>query len=131
MGLNLSLMYFAALLLTPVLLAAAPAKLDFNRDIRPILSDRCFSCHGPDAQARKAGLRLDNKEGAFSRKGVIVAGDPAASRLLKRVNGGGMPPTGPALTRPQIELMEQWVASGANWDVHWSYVPPTKPALPH
>ena len=129
MGLNLSLM-LAALLLTPVLLAAAPAKLDFNRDIRPILSDRCFSCHGPDAQTRKAGLRLDNKEGAFSRKGVIVAGDPSASRLLKRIDGGGMPPTGPALTAPQIELMKQWVASGANWDLHWSYVPPTKPALP-
>ena len=129
-GLNLTLMLLAALLLTPVLLAAAPAKLDFNRDIRPILSDRCFSCHGPDEKARQAGLRLDNKEGAFARPGVIVAGDPSASRLLKRVSGGGMPPTGPALTPAQIDLLKQWVNSGANWDVHWSYVAPTHPAEP-
>ena len=125
-------MLLAALLLNSTLLAAAPAKVNFNRDIRPILSDRCFTCHGPDEQARKAGLRLDTKEGAFARKGVIVAGDSDASRLLKRLvaEQGRMPPTGPALTTAQIDLLKQWVASGAAWDMHWSYVPPVKPAVP-
>ncbi|MBY0504971.1 MAG: DUF1553 domain-containing protein [Bryobacteraceae bacterium] len=127
-------MPLAAFLLTSTLFAAAPAKLNFNRDIRPILSDRCFTCHGPDEKARKAGLRLDTKEGAFARKGVIVAGDASASRLLKRVTAANaplrMPPDGPPLTGAQIETLKQWVTSGATWDLHWSYVPPAKPPVP-
>ncbi len=128
-------MPLAALLLTSTLLAAAPSKLNFNRDIRPILSDRCFSCHGPDEKARQAGLRLDTKEGAFARKGLIVAGDADGSRLLKRVTAEKltlrMPPEGPALTTTQVDLLKQWVASGATWDVHWSYVAPVKAAVPN
>jgi hypothetical protein len=120
-------MFLAAIMLTPLFLAAAPAKLDFNRDIRPILSDRCFTCHGPDEKARKAGLRLDTKDGAFARKGVIVAGDAEASRLVKRVTADKMrmPPEGPPLSSAQTDLLKQWIASGAKWDVHWSYVPLT------
>ncbi len=125
-------MLVAAFFIAPLLLAAAPAKIDFNRDIRPILSDRCFTCHGPDEKSRKAGLRLDTKEGAFSRKGLIVAGDAAGSRLLKRVTAekGRMPPDGPPLTAPQIEALKQWIGNGASWDLHWSYVPPKRPAEP-
>jgi len=131
---NFILMTLAALLLAPLVLAAAPAKLDFNRDIRPILSDRCFTCHGPDEKARKAGLRLDTKEGAFSRQGLIVAGDAAGSRLVKRVIAEKpplrMPPSGPPLTSAQIDLLKQWVATGAKWDTHWSYAPPVRPTEP-
>jgi len=118
-------------------LAAAPpppAKVDFNRQIRPILSDRCFTCHGPDEAGRKAGLRLDTRAGAFERKGVIVPGDAGASRLLKRIAvanpASRMPPTGPALTAAQQELIQRWIAEGANWTEHWSYVTPVRPAEP-
>ena len=109
-------------------------KVDFNRDVRPILSDRCFSCHGPDEKSRQAGLRLDRRDGLFERKGVVVAGDAEASRLIKRVLAKApptrMPPAGEALNDRQIQTLKQWISEGAVWEDHWSYVPPKKAVEP-
>src|SRR5688572_577024 len=120
--------------------AAAP---DFNHDIRPILSDKCFRCHGPDENERKGGqngLRLDTPLGAREDLGggafAIVAGKPQKSELIARVTSTDeeeiMPPlkTGKALTKREIELLRSWIASGASYAQHWSYEPPRQAPLP-
>ncbi len=118
---------------------AAPAKLDFTRDIRPILSDKCFSCHGPDEKKRMAGLRLDTKDSAFEdRKNgpAIVPGSAAKSKLLIRVSHENrnlrMPPAaaGEPLSERQIGLIKQWIEAGAPWALHWAYEPPKRPIIP-
>lgn len=113
-------------LLAMALLAAAP-KVDFVREVRPILSDRCFACHGPDEANRKANLRLDTAEGA---KAAIDSG-----KLLGRVTHAKkaqrMPPPGaPELSEAQIAALKNWVDSGAEYKMHWSYVAPRRPDLP-
>ena len=116
--------------------ASAQQRVDFNRDIRPILSENCFTCHGPDEGTRKAKLRFDTKEGAFAKAGVIVAGNATNSRLIKRIVTTDpdmiMPPpsSGHKLTKAQIDLLTRWVDEGANWGLHWSFVTPQRPALP-
>ena len=119
--------------------------IDFNRDIRPILSDTCFACHGPDPTPRMAGLRFDIKEGAFAKAGVIVPGDSLNSRLIKRIAAPEpemrMPPaaSGRTLSAKQIELLRRWIDEGAKWDTHWAYLAPKRleppkvsnPAWPH
>src|SRR5687767_987717 len=120
--------------------AAEVATIDFSRDIRPILSDNCFACHGPDQDQRKAKLRLDTKEDAFkaakSGEFAIVPGDPAKSSLLKRVTATDpdeiMPPpkSGKTLTPRQIDLLKTWIASGAKWQGHWAFDPPQRPNVP-
>ena len=106
--------------------------VDFNRDIRPILSDNCFACHGPDPTQRKAGFRFDTKEGAFAKSGVIVPGDSLNSRLIKRISAAEperrMPPldSGRTLSTRQIELLRRWIDEGAKWDAHWAYLPPKR-----
>lgn len=118
---------------------AFAGNVDFNRDIRPILSRNCFDCHGPDSKQRKAELRLDTKAGAFADLGghaAFVAGKPDQSEALRRMLSTDadehMPPTktGKKPTAAQIELIRQWIAQGAKWSEHWSYVPPTRPAVP-
>ncbi|MEX2262579.1 MAG: DUF1553 domain-containing protein [Bryobacteraceae bacterium] len=118
---------------------AAFAAVDFNREIRPILSDNCFACHGPDEKQRQVGLRLDTREGAFAERGgsaVIVPGDSSKSRLFQRISteqkAVRMPPAGAqrTMTAPQIELIRRWIDEGAKWETHWAYVPPTRPELP-
>ncbi len=131
---------FAAMLTGPAVVRAAEAKVDFNRDIRPILSDNCFACHGPDAKQRKAKLRLDTRDGALAKlRGgdhAIVPGKIEESTLIERISsddpGQRMPPakTGKHLTAQQIELFRRWIAQGAPYAVHWSFVPPSKPDLP-
>jgi hypothetical protein len=114
-------------------------KLDFNRDIRPILSDHCFACHGPDPKARKAGLRLDRKVDALrDREGhaAIVPGDVEASDLAFRIeaedNEVRMPPpeSREPLTAAQAETLKRWIAQGAPWKEHWAFLPPERPPLP-
>ena len=110
---------------------AAEPKIDFNRDIRPILSDNCFSSHGPDKDRRKAGLRLDVRADALQKlesgEVAIVPGKPAESRLLKVValpvsDDDCMPPakTGKKLSSSQIDTLRQWIAAGANYSEHWA-----------
>lgn len=133
------LLWFAALTM------AEPAKsdeIDFNRDIKPILSNRCYFCHGPDESERQGGLdglRLDTREGALEDLGghaAIVAGEPQASELLTRVLADDaavvMPPPGMGakLTVAETELLTRWIRQGAPYSPHWSYVPPERPSLP-
>src|SRR5687767_4127991 len=113
---------------TPASSAEVP---DFNRDVRPILAARCFKCHGPDDAARKAKLRLDTREGAEA-----VLGKPADSELVKRITSTDpdavMPPsaTKVALTAKEKETLKAWVAAGAKYAPHWSFVKPVRPPLP-
>jgi mono/diheme cytochrome c family protein len=119
---------------------AAEAKVDYNRDIRPILSDNCFACHGPDARQRKAKLRLDTREGAFAdlRGGghAIVPGKIDDSVLIERITADDpsqrMPPAKSRkhLTEAQIDLLRRWIAQGAPYATHWSFIAPTRPEVP-
>jgi len=123
---------------------AAPGpgeKLDYSRDIRPILSNTCFTCHGPDEAKREAKLRLDIREGAAamtsSGKVAVVPGKSAASELIARITHADpeerMPPASsgkPALTPVQIELLKRWIDEGAEFKGHWSFNKPVRPAVP-
>jgi hypothetical protein len=118
----------------------AKPTIDFSRQIRPILSDNCFMCHGPDEKERKAKLRLDLKESALGklRRGghAIVPGKPKESALLQRILAEDpserMPPARSTkkLTPTQIELLKEWISQGAPWSEHWAFVPPKRPELP-
>ncbi len=110
--------------------------VDFNREVRPILSDNCFACHGPDENQRKAKLRFDTKEGAFAKPGVITPGDASKSKLYQRVSSKDqdsvMPPasSGHKLTEKQIETLKRWIDEGARWNEHWAFVAPKLPEIP-
>ena len=114
-----------------------PDQVEFNRHVRPILSDRCFTCHGPDPGTREAELRLDLREVATAlREGyerrAIEPGDPGDSELMRRVHSTDpdvrMPPPGTRkpLSHQEIALLEKWIADGAEWQQHWFYIPPQK-----
>ena len=113
----------------------AADKIEFNRDIRPILSDNCFYCHGPDAKHREAKLRLDDRDAAVAA-GVLVPGKPAESELLARIKSHDadelMPPpkANKRLSEAQKGLLERWVAEGAVYQKHWAYERPVRPAVP-
>ena len=118
---------------------AAAEEIDFARDIRPILSDACFTCHGPDERKRKADLRLDTKEGLFEDLGgyaAVVPGKPDESELIVRIvttdKSDRMPPrrSKRQLADREIALLEKWVRSGAPWRGHWSFQPIARPELP-
>ena len=114
--------------------------IDFNRDVRPILSDNCFQCHGPDEKARHADLRLDSFLGATaplkSKRFAIVPGDIDHSELITRVrhqnDAERMPPpeSGKRLTPHQMDILRRWIQQGAHWPAHWAFVKPERPALP-
>ena len=123
--------------------AAHPAptggEVDYARDVLPILSDKCYHCHGPDESARKAKLRFDTKEGAFrlrDGKAVIVPGKSGGSELVRRITSADpdemMPPpdSNRSLTPQQIETLKRWVDQGAKWGTHWAFMPPRRPELP-
>jgi hypothetical protein len=125
---------------SPPGLAAAEAAPRFDRDIRPILSNKCFACHGPDAGKRQAGLRLDEREAAFapadSGEPPIVPGRPDESELVRRIfsddESEQMPPpeSNRQLSQPEKELLREWIAAGADWQAHWSFVAPKRPEPP-
>ncbi|MEO6786497.1 MAG: DUF1549 domain-containing protein, partial [Chthoniobacteraceae bacterium] len=113
--------------------------IDFGRDIQPILSENCYHCHGPDAKARKAELRLDQKEGAMRTKDdvtVVKPGDSKGSELISRIfttdEDDLMPPpkSNRSLTTAQKELLRRWVDEGAKWGEHWAFVAPRRPEVP-
>jgi hypothetical protein len=113
-----------------------PSKaLQYNRDVRPILAENCFACHGPDSAARKAGLRLDRRDDAIAAK-AIVPGKPAESAMIARVFSQDadeiMPPTKShkTLTSLQKETLRKWIAEGAEYQPHWSFIAPTRPKPP-
>lgn len=118
----------------------AQTSVQFNRDVRPILSDKCFTCHGPDAAAKKVPFRLDRESFAKADLGqgrhAIVPGDPASSGLIKRITTTSkalrMPPafTGLQLTDREIDTLIRWVEQGAKWELHWSFIPPGRPNPP-
>ena len=125
-------MRIVPLLLITICQAAEPVQ--FNRDVRPILSDKCYACHGPDPAKRKTKLRFDQEEGA---KLAIVAGDAAASKLIQRITSDNpairMPPAYEGhdkLSAGEIETLRRWVEQGAKWEAHWSFIAPKRPELP-
>ena len=115
----------------------ADERVDFNRDIRPLLSDRCFACHGPDENTREADLRLDIAEGVVQGDSTVVqANDLEASELYQRIISDDvdivMPPpsTNKPLSESEKDLLKKWIEQGAAWETHWAYLPPVKVNLP-
>ncbi len=124
---------------SPVHAEPAAGAVDYNRQIRPILSDHCFACHGPDEKVRQAGLRLDSKDELFQdRDGyrIVTPEDPDSSRLYQRISAeheaARMPPPGfdRKLNRSQIDLIRRWISEGAEARDHWAFVKPRRPSLP-
>ncbi|HEY0076374.1 MAG TPA: c-type cytochrome domain-containing protein [Abditibacteriaceae bacterium] len=116
---------------------AAPTipKVQYNRDVRPILSENCFACHGFDKNQRKAGLRLDVREDALAAK-AFVPGKPDASELVKRIFTDKadelMPPADShkSLTAEQKQILKRWIAEGAEYQPHWAFIAPVKAPVP-
>ena len=128
-----------SLLLSTMSVQAQSNKIRFDRDIKPILSDRCFHCHGPDHEHREADLRLDQKEAAFAdRDGsfALVPGSLEKSAIWERISSHDesvkMPPpeSNKKLTVKEIDLFKRWIEEGAEWSDHWSFVTPVKPDPP-
>lgn len=119
----------------PTAPAATARPVEYNRDIRPILAENCFPCHGPDSAARKADLRLDRRDDAITT-GALTPGDLKKSAAIDRVCSDDpseiMPPPKSLkkLTAAQKDLLKRWVASGAEYQPHWSFIPPTRPPVP-
>src|SRR5690349_2478585 len=111
------------------------SEIQYNRDIRPIITENCYACHGPDKNQRKAKLRLDQREVALERK-AIVPGKPQDSRLVEHIFSSDpeelMPPpkSGKVLSAEQRNLLRQWIADGAAYEPHWAYIPLQRPAVP-
>ncbi|MCX6955372.1 MAG: chromosome segregation protein, partial [Verrucomicrobia bacterium] len=126
-----------------VMAAACPAAeppISFERDIQPILSENCYHCHGPDGEARKARLRLDQRDSALavgkSGYAAIVPGKPADSELVARIFSTDpeevmpSPKSNRTLTGAQKDLLKRWIAEGATWNEHWAFLPPQRPTVP-
>lgn len=125
--------------LAAVLAASCLGAVEFNRDVRPILSDKCFGCHGPDAKTKNIPLRLDIEDQAkadLGKRFAILPGQPEASEIIKRITSEQkfkkMPPpsTGHAVSEAELATLKQWIAEGAKWQKHWSFLPVTKPTVP-
>ncbi len=137
-----ALLLIPSLRQTSAVEAAAPvaAKVDFDREIRPLLSDRCFRCHGPNENDRKGAFRLDQEKSALGKaeSGAhpIVPGKPESSELIRRITvddvSQRMPPqeSGKTLSKDEIELLRRWIREGAAWRQHWAFVRPARPAEP-
>jgi len=126
--------------ITPPSARAAEPKLDFNRDVRPILSDRCFACHGPDHEDRQAGLRLDTRDAAIapldSGLTAVVPGDPAKSEIIARITSTDpdvvMPPprVNKPITAAEAEILNRWITEGAEYRGHWAFERVERPSVP-
>jgi hypothetical protein len=121
------------------LVFGAGRAIQFNRDVRPILSGKCYSCHRPDAVAKGIRQQLDSEASAKAERGgkrAIVDGDPDASLLIHRITSKDprlrmpAPSSGLKLTNEEIETLRTWIAQGAKWEKHWSFIPPVRPELP-
>src|SRR5579862_3177647 len=136
----------AAILFPAPKSSVAPGKVVFSRDILPILSEKCFKCHGPDSTDRKANLRLDNAEGAFANRNgefAVVPGKPDSSLVIHKINDPDdpMPPpsSGKSLSQAEKDLIRRWIAEGAIYGKLWSFeslpasvpVPKVKGEWPH
>lgn len=130
---------FTSLLAATVAHAAEPAPLNYDRDVRPILSEKCFLCHGQDSKKRMAGLRLDSFEGATADRGgraAVTPGKPEASLLYRRITAAHpaqrMPPpaSNRSLTPEQISTLKRWIEEGGKYSQHWSFIPPQRPPVP-
>jgi hypothetical protein len=127
----LGVLVSALTVLAPAL--SAPPVVDFNRDIRPILSDNCYQCHGPDKNKRKADLRLDTRDGLFT---VVSPGKPAESELYRRLVTANAdermpePKSGKRLGGREIAVIKRWIEEGAVWKGHWAYIPPVRGTPP-
>ncbi|HEY1599033.1 MAG TPA: DUF1553 domain-containing protein [Pirellulales bacterium] len=127
----------AALVCLALLTATAQAgeAIGYNHDIRPILAENCFACHGPDSASRKADLRLDRREAAIE-SGAFQPGKPEESELVKRINSTDpdtvMPPAAAhkTLSPEQKKMLTDWIAAGAEYQPHWSFIAPVRPAVP-
>jgi mono/diheme cytochrome c family protein len=115
---------------------AADPKLEYNRDIRPILAENCFACHGPDSAARKGRLRLDLREDALERE-AFEPGKPDESKLIQRIllpetANGKMPPAAShKVVKPQqLAILKKWIAQGGEYQLHWSFITPKRPEIP-
>jgi mono/diheme cytochrome c family protein len=135
----LAKLFISAATLVSVVSASAAERVDFNRDILPILSANCFECHGPDASHRKADLRLDVRESALAKRessAAIVPGQPQQSDLVRRINTDDpedrMPPPKKAskLAPHQIQALRDWIEQGAEYAEHWAFVPPKRSTPP-
>jgi len=118
----------------------ADPSVDFNRDIRPILSKQCFACHGPDEESREADLRLDTAGGAtadLEGRRAITPGKPDRSELVRRIMSEDpekvMPPpdSGHELSDTEKQMLQEWIRAGAEYEIHWSFIPPRKASLPN
>jgi len=124
------------------LLATLPEEVDFNFHVKPILSDRCFACHGPDANKREGNLRLDTEEGAFAavdslgKRHALVAGNLGSSQVFARITSKDpelvMPPPNSnlKLSEYEIAVLAKWIDQGAQWKEHWSFTAPQRPGMP-
>ncbi len=119
--------------------ACAIERVDFNRDVRSILSDKCFACHGPDENHREGDLRLDDQDSVFAHRdgySIVKPGAASESELIARIESNDpdavMPPadSGKELTPQEIAILQRWVSEGAEWKRHWSFEPPTRPVPP-
>lgn len=126
-------------LLQFVVVARSEDTVDFGRRIRPLLAEKCFSCHGLDPEDREGGLRLDTQDGVYGKgesgESAVVPGSPDQSAIYLRMIAEGdekMPPakSGKSLKPEEIELVKQWIAQGAKWKQHWSLIAPTRPVVP-
>jgi len=132
---NKRILFSVALLGSVAGIAHAAEPIGYNHDIRPILSDNCFKCHGPDSAARKAGLRLDKREVAIEA-GAIVPGQPDKSEMIRRIFSNDPAVRMPhrdshkKLTEAQKQLLRQWIAAGAKYEPHWAFIAPQRPTPP-
>ena len=121
-------------------IAGVPDRVDFNFHVKPLLSDRCFKCHGPDDRQRKGGLRLDVQASALatleSGHRAVVPGSTSKSELVRRITSTDpkvmMPAADSHLTLDEVEkaTLIRWIEQGAEWKPHWAFIPPATPALP-